>query len=166
MNEAKEVWAVFSVWDPNPLCYEGNTEKCGKQWKTGRTAPLLFSTWGKGPSPLGQASTLCSHQRPTASCSICKQLFWIDLFHLKQNGILLLQFGLSKKLSKCRQTGAFCWFVLCCALDRHSWVILLSCGSQQNRGLQVSNDPLNASQIVNAPVPLFSLPLPSSFLLN
>lgn len=61
-------------------------------------------------------------------------------------------------------------FLLVCSMlctgQRHSWVILLSCGSQQNRGLQVSNDPLNASQIVNAPVPLFSLPLPSSFLLN
>ena len=122
-------------------------KKAVENWQS---CPLLFSTWGKGPSPFGQSSSPVSHQYLIVSCSSCKQLFWIDLFHLKQKGILPLQFVLpGKRAHKSEELSAVLFYVVHwteISLDNPpviSWE-----PATEKRELQVSNDPLNASLIV------------------
>lgn len=65
--------------------------------------PLQSSAWVKGPSSMGWSSTQAFNQFLLVSCSICKQLFWIDISHFKQREALLLQHVLPGNFSKCRQ---------------------------------------------------------------
>lgn len=116
----------------------------------GKLAEVPFSTWGKGSSLFGQFSTPFSHQCLIVSCSSCEHLFWIDLFHLNHERIQPRLLVLPGMLSKCRQIwGAFCCSVLHwteIALD--NLPVILWESATEKREFQVSNNPLNASLVV------------------
>lgn len=85
-------------------------ERCVEN--NGQLAEVPFSTWRKGSYLFGQFSTQFSHWCLIVSCSSCKHLFWIDLFHLNQERIQILLFFLPGTLFKYRQI----WRAFCCSV--------------------------------------------------